>query len=739
MTTSLDRETVRTAASGRQPQIQRSLELLHESGDVFEIRALNVPCGRYANTASGYFDDLAKATEAAQACDAKGAAGVYVTLNPVNPALLARANNRLADRPKATTQDSEATCRRWLFIDIDPKRPSGIAATDAERETAGELAGSIEDTLRSEGWSYPLTVDSGNGCYLLYRVDLPNDDETTELLKRFYVAVKATLGESDPDGPHSEIDVTVHNASRILRVGGTINRKGDSTTDRPHRRCEYHEPIEECPVEVVPVERIRAFVEKYKPEPPAHISNTTQRPSDNGNGQIRPRLDVPCYLQARGVKFRTKRLNDGIAYLVQCPFDESHGRNGESAVIQADSGLLTYECKHNGCQGLKWYDYREMLGKPAPDHYDPPLQQRQQPNRGPEAEQKSAARSASLIVQSIGELIGEHPSLRPPVIHGLLRQGETMNVIASPKVGKSWLVADLSLAIVTGRKWLDLYEVEAGKVLIIDNELHDETIAYRVNKVAEALGLVQRDYADSLHVVTLRGCLTDIYDLGPRVLDRIEPGTYRLIGMDALYRFIPSGVSENDNSAIAQVYNQIDAYALQLDCGFACVHHSTKGNQAAKSVTDVGAGAGSQSRATDTHLILRPHVETDAVVLDAAVRSWPPVKPMALRWEWPLWTPDTDLDPTALKTERDRRQTADRSADVATKEKQILDTFVHFPDGATQRNIRERAGKGKIFEAAWLSLTNSGKLTECEVTKSNRQKYPGFKRVYEDDSDNSDI
>ncbi len=348
------------------------------------------------------------------------------------------------------------------------------------------------------------------------------------------------------------------------------------------------------------------------------------------------------------------------------------------------------------------------------------------------------ATKPELTPRAIGELIGIHPNLRPPVIHGLLRQGETLNVIASPKVGKSWLVADLALSIVTGRKWLGLYEVEAGKVLIVDNELHGETIAYRVGKVAEAMGLVQSDYADSLHVINLRGCLTDIYDLGPRVLNRIEPGTYRLIVLDALYRFIPSGVSENDNSAIAQVYNQIDAYALQLECGFACVHHSTKGNQAGKSVTDVGAGAGSQSRATDSHLVLRPHVETDAVVLDAAVRSWPPVKPMALRWEWPLWTPDSDLDPTALKTDRDRQQTADRSADVAAMETDILDTFNHFPDGATQRDVRGRVGKGKAFEAAWLSLTNSGKLTECEVTKSNRQKYPGFKRVYEDDTAVSD-
>lgn len=337
-----------------------------------------------------------------------------------------------------------------------------------------------------------------------------------------------------------------------------------------------------------------------------------------------------------------------------------------------------------------------------------------------------------LKVQTIGELIGQYPQLRKPVIHGLVRQGETMNVIAPSKAGKSWLVADLALSIAADRKWLDLFDVEPGRVLIIDNELHKETITFRIQKVADAMGLVLSDYDQNLDVISLRGRLTDIYGLGLRLLDRLEPGVYRLIVLDAFYRAFPAGVSENDNSGMSQVYNCIDTYALQLDCGFTCIHHASKGNQSNKAITDVGSGAGSQSRATDTHLILRPHSEPRAVVLDAAVRSWPPIEPVALRWEWPLWTPDPELDPAALKSERAAQQAAGQQVAVAQKEKDILDTFVHFPDGATKTDIRGRVGKGKTFEAAWLSVCNSGKVTECTITKANHQKYDGFKRVYQD-------
>jgi len=50
---------------------------------------------------------------------------------------------------------------------------------------------------------------------------------------------------------------------------------------------------------------------------------------------------------------------------------------------------------------------------------------------------------------------------------------------------------------------------------------------------------------------------------------------------------------------------------------------------------------------------LRPHEENDVVVLDAAVRSWPPVE---LRCTFPVWTTDDTLDPADLLTARARRR-----------------------------------------------------------------------------------
>jgi hypothetical protein len=280
-------------------------------------------------------------------------------------------------------------------------------------------------------------------------------------------------------------------------------------------------------------------------------------------------------------------------------------------------------------------------------------------------DQLMQVQAPQLAPVSLADLVARYPDLRRPVIHGLLRQGETMNVISAPKIGKSWLVTDLALAVATGRPWLDTFACEAGDVLIIDNELHGETSANRIPKVAAARQIGLGDVGGRVFVQNLRGHWQDIFSLGP-YFRALEPGRFRVIILDAMYRFMPREMDENDNGTMANVYNAIDRYADLLGCCFVLIHHTSKGNQSGKAITDLGAGAGSQSRATDTHLILRPHEEDDVAVLEAAVRSWPPVLPRCLRWAFPVWTPADDLDPTLLRSERPRRaRKAEADADEA--------------------------------------------------------------------------
>lgn len=250
-------------------------------------------------------------------------------------------------------------------------------------------------------------------------------------------------------------------------------------------------------------------------------------------------------------------------------------------------------------------------------------------------------------IRSLSEAIDEFTGLHPPVIHGLLREGETMNIIAAPKMGKSWLATGLAISMASGLDWLGM-RVAQGRVLHIDNELHEPLIVSRYRSISEAMQFPSHMFSHNIDIVSLRGSLRDLHSM-QSLFDSVEPGQYKLVIIDAFYRTLPMGIDENDNGAVAGLYNRIDQYAARLKCAFVLIHHTSKGNQSEKSVTDVGAGAGSQSRAADTHLVLRYHQEKDVVVLDAAVRSWPPVPPQCLRWTFPLWSSALHLDPACLK------------------------------------------------------------------------------------------
>lgn len=251
------------------------------------------------------------------------------------------------------------------------------------------------------------------------------------------------------------------------------------------------------------------------------------------------------------------------------------------------------------------------------------------------------------------DMIRQYPDLRPVVIDGLLREGETMNVVAAPKVGKSWLVHWLALSVCAGTPWLGK-STTPGRVLLIDGELHKETLTRRLERTREHLDLPESTLAN-LDVLALRGQRVTIDEIA-HLSESIGSGTYRLIILDALYRFLPMGGEENANETMTQIYNQIDHLARCTRASVVIVHHASKGNQSEKSVTDVGSGAGAQSRAADTHLILRQHEEEHAVVVDAVVRSFAPLEPFVIQSTRPGWELAAHLDPANLRRGGRRRR-----------------------------------------------------------------------------------
>lgn len=326
-------------------EISRTLGTLFEPSAVVELRAF------YGSTVvSGYFDDHETLVEYAQKLDKQGYA-VYVTLNEVDPALLARAGNKVNRHPKATTSDDSIRRRWWLPVDFDPVRPADISSTGQEKKAALLRAREVRDYLAEQSWPEPVVGDSGNGGHLLYWVYLPNDRESLELVK----GVLEALSFKFSDGAVS-VDTTTANASRVWKLYGTTARKGDDVAERPHRSSKLLKIPDETTV--VGGEKL-AEIARMKPEPPRAAGGSRKR---NGNDEGGKEFDLAGWIDAHGVPIKREGPWGGNVggyryVLEECPWN-GHTDNA-AYIVQFGNGAVAAGCQHHSCTGYKWRDLRE--------------------------------------------------------------------------------------------------------------------------------------------------------------------------------------------------------------------------------------------------------------------------------------------------------------------------------------------------------------------------------------------
>lgn len=157
------------------------------------------------------------------------AGAIYIGGNPVSEDLLGRGRGAFYPA-KATVADADVLHRRLFFVDVDAERPSAINANQLEIDAAMARTADVVAWLDTEaGFGHPwFHGTSGSGGMLLYRIDLPNDDASAELLAG---CLKALAAIFPADGV--KIDTGVFNAARLFRVPGTVNAK--SSTPQPDR------------------------------------------------------------------------------------------------------------------------------------------------------------------------------------------------------------------------------------------------------------------------------------------------------------------------------------------------------------------------------------------------------------------------------------------------------------------------------------------------------------------------
>lgn len=192
--------------------IHQAIELFKQPNELIEVRLIGNKV-----KASGYFrsaENLIKAIKTYDNCN------IYFVLNRISEACYAREQReKIIDNPKNTTSDNDITNREWFLIDVDPKRASGVSASNEEKEHAKQIINKVYVFLRDKGFASPVICDSGNGFHLLYKINMPNIKGNADLLKSCLQVLDLYFSNEFCD-----IDKSVFNASRITKLYGDISK-----------------------------------------------------------------------------------------------------------------------------------------------------------------------------------------------------------------------------------------------------------------------------------------------------------------------------------------------------------------------------------------------------------------------------------------------------------------------------------------------------------------------------------
>jgi hypothetical protein len=525
--------------------IQRTIDFLYKEGDTFELCAIGKG-DRGKLTASGWYRHNGK--PCINPVSITGYRDTYVTLNPTVPALEGRSCAKLKEGV-GRTSDKDIPYLHNLLLDFDPVRPSETASSDKEHEAALNLSQRVRDYLASRDWPESLHADSGNGAALIYALPgLENAQENIELVKNCIAATADIF-----DTPDVKIDRSVYNPARLIRLFGTMNQKGDSIPERPHRLSK---------IISVPETRNPVSIEYLRELAAQGIANNEHPKQERRTGS--GRIDVESYLTHYGKQIKKiKPHGSSTLYVLdECVFDPSH-RGGEAAIVQGPNGELAYQCFHKSCQGQTWADTRVIIsGNDKLGQFmrgnNAVNQEREQ--TGLKAENSTCHRE--MVFTPLSELLAEPDEEYRWVIDGLLATGGLGVCGGKPKTGKSTLIRQMALQVSKGEQFLGL-DVTQGPVIYLELE--------------EKRGEVKKHYrmmgaeAEDVHIFT-GAAPRDVIAQVKEAIGKIKP---IFIVIDPLFKVTKIKESK-EYSENLHALDQLVQLAREHNTAIFAIHHSPK-------------------------------------------------------------------------------------------------------------------------------------------------------------------
>ena len=509
-------------------ETRRAIELLQAPGEVFEVRVIGTASRK--DIISGYFQDADTLFQKFDTIDLRKR-NVYITLGEVREECFSRSQcERFEKNPAVTTNDNDIIAYRWLFVDLDPVRPTGISSSDEQLKCAEELQNKVYEYLQSLGFPEPIKAMSGNGYHLLYRIDITNDEKGRALIGRCLKNLSSLF-----DNDEVKIDTTNSNPSRICKLHGTLAQKGTSTKKRPHRMSKLENVPE--PLVTTPRNVLQALADELPDETePVKIRRgfSTAQKTD---------FDLLAFMREHGLSYSEDSNDRAKIYkLDHCPFDPSH-TNGDAKIFQYGDGAIAFKCHHNSCRKYKWQDVRLKYEPDAYDHEEDDSHidegyRRHKQQKAEEDAVKAAIkqdqpkpkkkRTFRKLKTAEGLLQKDLPE--PRVFIGvddelpILVEG-TCILSAKPKLGKSWLALGMCLAVANGEDFMG-YKTRKCSTLYLDLETSEQLQQKRLKKMlkgAKPPGKfyleTETDTIENGFVEQIENYLQQDHDIGVVVID----------------------------------------------------------------------------------------------------------------------------------------------------------------------------------------------------------------------------
>lgn len=298
---------------------------------------------------SGLFNDLPALLKSLESRMDDGA--LYCTLNKPSNRLI---TNAFGAEP--LRNDDMEVIKRIPF-DFDPIRPTDASSTDAEMEAAIECRNEVVTAMQTVGWPMPAMALSGNGAHAIWRCSIKSDDQWRMAANIIYSQVKSQFS-SMFEARGVKFDTSIKNPGRILRLYGTVNRKGQNTVLRPHRLSSVRIP----PTwQNVTVSQVQDLANRWAKSHRAEVRQAFSSRNIGGKGDYRT-LDVVDWFRAKGMYEKPAGM---YTHSVRCPWEDEHSTHGDHAdtVIFENPGTWPgFYCHHSHCEGRNIIDVIKVMG-----------------------------------------------------------------------------------------------------------------------------------------------------------------------------------------------------------------------------------------------------------------------------------------------------------------------------------------------------------------------------------------